>query len=61
MLATETALYDMESDPGEMNDLAAQNPDVVKKLIEYAEKAREDLGDSLTKRKGTGQREPGRL
>jgi arylsulfatase A-like enzyme len=61
MLATETALYDMESDPGEKNDLAAQNPDVVKKLIEYAEKAREDLGDSLTKRKGTGQREPGRL
>jgi len=33
----------------------------VKKLMGYAEEARADLGDALTKRTGTGVREPGRL
>jgi hypothetical protein len=30
-------------------------------MLAYAEKAREELGDGLTKRIGTGRREPGRL
>jgi len=54
-------LYDLESDPGEKTNVAGQHPDVVKRLEALAEQARADLGDSLTKRKGAGAREPGRL
>lgn len=57
----ETAqLYDLEADEGETKDVAAANPAEVKRLEALAEKMREDLGDSLTKRKGSGVREPGR-
>ncbi len=51
------ALYDLDADPGEKTDVAAANPEVMKKLLAYAESAREDLGDGLAKRKGTGRRE----
>ncbi len=54
-------LYDLESDVGEKRNVADQNPDVVRRLLGYAEKGRADLGDALTKRKGDGVREPGRL
>ena len=54
-------LYDLDADVGETKNVSAANPEVVKKLLEYAEKAREELGDSLTKRVGRGVREPGRL
>lgn len=56
-----TALYDVRSDPGETKDVSAQHPDVVKRLEALAEKARADLGDTLTGRKGSGVRAPGRL
>lgn len=56
-----TALFDLEKDPGETLDVAAQNPDVVRRLTELAQKAREDLGDTGTGQKGTGVRPPGRL
>jgi len=52
------ALFDLETDPGETRDLAAQHPDVVGRLNELAEKAREDLGD--TGRKGKNVRPAGR-
>jgi arylsulfatase len=54
-------LYNLANDISETTDLAAQHPDVVKRLEALAEQAREDLGDSLTKRAGKGAREPGRL
>ena len=54
-------LYDLDADPGQKHDVAAQNPEVLKRLQVLAEKARADLGDGLTKRKGTGRREPGRV
>lgn len=54
-------LYDLESDMGEKTNVADKHPDVVKRLEALAEQAREDLGDSLTKRVGKGVREPGRL
>ncbi|NOS69622.1 MAG: sulfatase [Verrucomicrobia bacterium] len=57
----QSELYDLESDIGETTDLAAQRPDVVKRLETLAEQAREELGDSLTKRVGSGVREPGRI
>jgi len=55
------ALYDLGADVGETTDVASAHPDVVKRLLEAAEKAREDLGDSLTGRTGRGLREPGRV
>jgi arylsulfatase A-like enzyme len=55
------ALYDLVADVGETKDVAAAHPDVVRRLLDAAEKAREDLGDSLTNRTGRGLREPGRV
>ena len=54
-------LYDVVADIGETTDIAAANPDVVKRLLAIAEEARKDLGDSLTGRVGNGVRSSGRL
>lgn len=54
-------LYDLVKDIGESTDVAERHPDVVKQLEAEAERARQELGDALTKRNGTGTREPGRL
>jgi arylsulfatase A len=54
------SLYDLVADLGETTDVAAVHPDVVARLQALAEKARDDLGDSLTNRTGRGLREPGR-
>ena len=40
------ALYDLEADISEKNDVAAANPEVVKRLEELAERCREDIGDA---------------
>ena len=58
---TPAALYDVRKDPGEMKDVSAEHPMVVRMLELLAEKARADLGDTLTGRKGTGVRPPGKL
>ncbi len=55
------SLFDLEKDAGETTNVADKNPEVVKKLMTFAERAREDLGDALTKREGRNVREPGRL
>jgi arylsulfatase A-like enzyme/predicted neuraminidase len=54
-------LYSMTTDPGEATDVAARNPEVVKRMLALAEKARDDMGDALTKRVGKNVREPGRV
>jgi len=54
-------LYDLVHDISETNNVAAQNPDVVRRLEIEADRARAELGDTLTKRIGSGVREPGRL
>jgi len=57
----EMSLFDLESEVGETKDVAAEHPDIVKRLEALAEVARRDLGDKLTGRSGAGLREPGRL
>jgi arylsulfatase A len=55
------ALFNLESDPSESRDVARRHPEVVERLQRLAERARADLGDSLTKVKGAGIRAPGRM
>ncbi|OWK44473.1 sulfatase [Fimbriiglobus ruber] len=57
----EPELYNLKADMGETKNVAAAHPDVLKKMLAYAEQAREDMGDALTRRKGKNSREPGRL
>jgi len=54
-------LYDLVNDIGETQDVAAAHPEIVQQLEAFAETTRNDLGDSLQKRKGPGLREPGRV
>lgn len=56
---TKVALYNLESDPGEKVDVAADHPDVVAQLMQLAEESRADLGDSLTKKPGKNRRPAG--
>lgn len=58
---TEPELYNVATDISETKNVAAENPEIVQRLLAQAEKAREDLGDSLTKRKGSGTRGPGKV
>lgn len=57
----ELALYDLENDIGETKNLAADRPDIVQRLTLLAEKARDELGDSTTKKVGRGVRQPGKI
>jgi len=54
-------LYDLRRDPGERYNVVAQHPEIAKQLFDAAEKARADLGDDITKSKGTGTRPAGKL
>ena len=54
-------LYDLKNDVSESQDVAADHPDIVKRLQAAAEIARADLGDKLKNRKGNGVRPNGRL
>lgn len=55
----ELSLFDLSADPSETKNLAAEHPDVVKRLAALAEPIRRELGDSLTKTPGVGLRSPG--
>jgi arylsulfatase A len=50
-------LYDVRNDLGEMREVSAAYPEVVERLMDLAEKAREDLGD--WDREGANQRAAG--
>ena len=54
------SLFNLNSDPGELTDVSAQNGDVVERLIKIAEEARAELGDSLTAATGRANRPAGR-
>ena len=55
------SLFDLETDPGETRDAAADHPDVVSHLTALAAECREDLGDAATKQPGKHVREPGHV
>ena len=57
----ERSLFNLKDDPSESRDVAKQNPEVARRLEALAEKARADLGDSLTDRRGSGTRAAGRV
>jgi len=50
-------LYDVKNDLAEEREVSAQHPEVVKRLMGFAERAREDLGDM--EKAGKGQRPAG--
>lgn len=54
-------LFDLSTDPNETTDLSESNPEIVSKLIEFADKARSDMGDALTESDGTGLRKHGKI
>jgi arylsulfatase len=54
-------LYDLANDVSETTDLAARHPEIVQRLLAVAERARAELGDSLTRRQGRGTRPAGQL
>ena len=53
-------LYDLRRDPGERYDVLPQYPEQAAKLMKEADKMRKELGDNLTRVKGTERREPGK-
>lgn len=50
------SLFDLQSDIGEMTNLADSHPDVVDRLLGHMNTMREDLGDRLTDTAGNGRR-----
>ena len=54
-------LFDLKNDLGETTDVAAENPAIVARLEQYAERARAALGDTLTGRVGSDVRPAGQL
>ena len=53
------SLFNLRTDPGETNNVAAQHPEIVARLTRLAAPIRADLGDSLTGVPGTGLRPAG--
>ncbi len=54
-------LFDLSIDKGETTDVSAQNLEIVAQLNVFADQAREDMGDALTGKEGTGNRKAGRI
>ena len=54
-------MYNLRRDPGEEYDVIKKYPNIAKELEELAEKARSDMGDNLTGRKGINNRNHGKL
>jgi arylsulfatase len=57
----EPLLYHLSQDVSESRNVAAQHPEIVRKLEAEADRARLELGDTLKEKTGRGVRGPGRL
>ena len=57
----ELALYDLKADISESRNVAEEHPEVVARLMKAAEASRVELGDTLQKRKGNGNRPAGKM
>lgn len=55
------ALFDLGNDPNETTDVSGSNPEILARLNQFADEARADMGDALTKSEGTGLRKAGRV
>ena len=60
-IVSENELYNLKIDPKELNNVLNKYPEIVNKLEKMGENARYDLGDNLTKVKGAGTREVGKI
>ena len=60
-IVSENELYNLKIDPKELNNVLNNYPEIVNKLEKMGENARYDLGDNLTKVKGVGTREVGKI
>jgi arylsulfatase len=60
-IVSENELYNLKNDPKELNNVLNNYPEIVNKLEKMGENARYDLGDNLTKVKGAGTREVGKI
>jgi arylsulfatase A-like enzyme len=60
-VVSENELYNLKSDPKELNNVLNDYPEIVSKLEKIGEEARHDLGDNLTNVKGVGTREVGKI
>lgn len=54
-------LYNLAKDRAEQHEVSARHPEQVARLKDLLDRARQDMGDSLTKTPGRNRREPGRL
>lgn len=52
-------MYDLRRDPGERYDVISQYPETAAKLMKIADRKRAELGDNLTRMKGSERRDPG--
>jgi len=57
----EPELYDLDADIGEQDNVIDQHPAMVDELMAEADKARQDLGDTVTGSEGSGKRPVGRV
>ena len=60
-LKCDVALYDLENDIGESNNVLNDHPDIVARLKKAADVCRAELGDKHVNQKGDGVRPPGRV
>lgn len=57
----ERSLYNLEDDPGESQNVAEENPEIVHQLMQLIEQGRAELGDAATGVRGSQQGDPGRV
>jgi arylsulfatase len=50
------SLFNLKDDPGELHNIAAEHPEIVKRLRALAETTRKELGDALQGTKGAENR-----